>query len=130
VNTLEGQAPRFRRRAAISSNFDAPAGGANPANAATVIRYSRLTAAKSRADVPGSFATPLPRSVDSAVFDPAQWEALTDPASVPVADLALGVGANPSRDTATVCLAGRRADGRTHIEWYASGPGGGAVEVG
>ncbi len=65
----------------------------------------------------------LPRSVESILFDPAQWEALTDPYSVPVRDLAIGVDAPPSRDTATVCLAGRRADGRLHVEWYTTGPG-------
>ncbi|OBF52536.1 hypothetical protein [Mycolicibacterium monacense] len=65
----------------------------------------------------------LPKAADSMVFDPAQWEALTDPASVPVRDLAIGVDAVPSRDAATVCLAGRRADGRLHVEWYTSGPG-------
>ncbi len=25
--------------------------------------------------------------------------------------------------TATVCVAGRRADGRLHVEWYTTGPG-------
>ena len=65
----------------------------------------------------------LPRSAESMVFDPALWEALTDPASVPVTDLALGLDANPSRDTATVCLAGRRRDGRLHIEWYTTDSG-------
>ncbi len=31
--------------------------------------------------------------------------------------------APPSRDDATVCIAGRRADGRLHVEWYTTGPG-------
>lgn len=65
----------------------------------------------------------LPRSTESVLFDPARWEALTDPCSVPAGDLALGVDAGPGRDTATVCLAGRRGDGRLHVEWYHSGPG-------
>jgi hypothetical protein len=65
----------------------------------------------------------LPKAAESMVFDPVQWEALTDPVSVPEADLAIGVDANPSRDDATVCVAGRRADGRLHVEWYTTGPG-------
>ena len=65
----------------------------------------------------------IPRGVESMVFDATQWEALTDPYSVPVTDLSLGVDATPSRDTATVCLAGRRRDGRLHVEWYTTGPG-------
>ena len=60
----------------------------------------------------------LPKSVESMVFDPTLWESLTDPYSVPVSDLAIGVDAPPSRDAATVCVAGRRADGRLHVEWY------------
>ena len=43
--------------------------------------------------------------------------------SVPVRDLAIGVDAPPSRDAATVCLAGRRADGRLHVEWYPTAAG-------
>ena len=48
------------------------------------------------------------------------WDGLADPASAPVADLALGVDVAPSRDAAVVCLAGRRADGRPMVEWYHS----------
>src|SRR6478735_3792849 len=40
----------------------------------------------------------LPKSVGSVVFDAGLWESLTDPASVPVEDLAIGVDAAPSRD--------------------------------
>lgn len=65
----------------------------------------------------------LPKAAASMVFDPQLWEALTDPGSVPVEDLAIGVDAAPSRDTATVCVAGRRTDGRLHIEWYVTAPG-------
>lgn len=65
----------------------------------------------------------VPQAAGGQVFDPAGWEALTDPESVPVVDLAIGVDASPARDTATVCLAGRRADGRLHVEWYLTGPG-------
>ena len=42
----------------------------------------------------------------SSVFDAAEWERLADPVSVPVRDVAIGVDASPSRDTATVCVAG------------------------
>jgi hypothetical protein len=65
----------------------------------------------------------IPRGVESLVFDALQWEALTNPDSVPISALSLGVDANPSRDAATVCLAGRRRDGRLHIEWYTTQPG-------
>jgi hypothetical protein len=65
----------------------------------------------------------LPRSAGSVVFDADLWETLKDPASVPVKDLAIGVDAAPSRDVATVCLAGRRADDRLHVEWYTTEPG-------
>ncbi len=65
----------------------------------------------------------IPKSADSMVFDAGQWEKLTDPESVPVRDLAIGVDAAPSRDTATVCVAGRRGDDRLHVEWYTTAPG-------
>ena len=65
----------------------------------------------------------LPKAAGAMVFDADAWESLTDPVSVPVMDLAIGVDAAPSRDEATVCLAGRRQDGRLHVEWYTSGPG-------
>jgi hypothetical protein len=54
----------------------------------------------------------------ASVFDAAGWEALLDPDSMAVTDLAIGADAPPSRDTATVCLAGRREDGKLHVEWY------------
>lgn len=60
----------------------------------------------------------VPHHAVDAVFDPAAWEALTDRSSVPVADLSVGVDAGPSRSSATVCVAGRREDGRYHLEWY------------
>ena len=65
----------------------------------------------------------VPRAADGQVFDPADWDGLCDPGSVPVADLAIGVDSPPSRDTATVALAGKRADGRLHVEWYETRPG-------
>jgi len=59
----------------------------------------------------------------ASVFDGGEWERLCDPASTPVRDVAIGVDAPPSRDTATVCVAGRRADGRYHVEWYITAEG-------
>lgn len=57
-------------------------------------------------------------NVDACVFDPEAWTALTDPDSTIATDLAIGIDAPPSRDTATVCIAGRREDGKPHVEWY------------
>ncbi len=54
---------------------------------------------------------------------PAEWERLTDTTSVPARDIAIGVDAGPSRESATVCVAGRRADGRLHLEWYVTQDG-------
>ncbi|MGQ9407987.1 hypothetical protein [Mycolicibacterium gilvum] len=65
----------------------------------------------------------VPRGAGDRVFDPAVWEMLTERGSVPATDVAIGVDAGPSRDTATVCVAGRRADGRLHVEWYTTAPG-------
>lgn len=65
----------------------------------------------------------VPRAVEGMLFDPEAWDALADPTSVPVTDLALGLDVPPSREAATVCLAGRRADGRLHLEWYTTGQG-------
>ena len=52
------------------------------------------------------------------VFEADPWQALTDPTSTPATDLALGLDCPPSREYATVCLAGRRTDGLLHVEWY------------
>lgn len=65
----------------------------------------------------------VPRHVGDMVFDPGEWDGLCDPGSTPVSDLAIGVDVPPSRDSATVCVAGRRADGRIHVEWYHTAPG-------
>jgi phage terminase large subunit-like protein len=54
----------------------------------------------------------------ASVFEASSWEALLDRDSTAVKDLAIGVDAPPSRDAATVCLAGRREDGKLHVEWY------------
>jgi hypothetical protein len=43
---------------------------------------------------------------------------LADPGSRIVSHLCIGIDAQPSRDTATVCVAGRRADSKPHVEWY------------
>lgn len=55
------------------------------------------------------------QSTDS-VIDPETWSAARDEASVPVDSLALAVDISPDRRTASVSLAGRRADGSWHVE--------------
>ena len=65
----------------------------------------------------------LPTGVGVTVFDAAEWERLADASSTPVRDVAIGVDAPPGRESATVCVAGRRADGRLHVEWYHEGDG-------
>ncbi len=57
------------------------------------------------------------------VFDAQEWEKLLGADSVPVRDLAIGVDAPPDRESATVCVAGRRLDGRLHVEWYHANDG-------
>lgn len=59
----------------------------------------------------------------ASVFDAGTWEALHDPESAPLRDIAVGIDAPPSRESATVCVAGRRPDGRLHLEWYATNDG-------
>ncbi|WP_166390290.1 terminase large subunit domain-containing protein [Nocardioides ochotonae] len=51
-----------------------------------------------------------------AVVDPLSWDGVKDPASMAVANLALGISATPDRSTATVSLAGQRADELWHVE--------------
>lgn len=65
----------------------------------------------------------LPRSSGPVVFDPRRWDELTDEGSAPLRDISIGVDAPPSRDAVTVCIAGRRADDRLHIEWYETASG-------
>jgi phage terminase large subunit-like protein len=65
----------------------------------------------------------IPAGAAAAVFEASDWEALLDLDSIGVSDLAIGVDAPPSRDTATVCVAGRRPDGQLHLEWYATAEG-------
>lgn len=45
-----------------------------------------------------------------------QWPAMADAASTPGAELALAVDVAQDRSTATIALAGLRADGRVHLE--------------
>ncbi|WP_200829293.1 hypothetical protein [Dermacoccus sp. SAI-028] len=54
----------------------------------------------------------------AGAFDAQEWDALCDPASSAVKALSIGVDAPPSRESATVCVAGLRADGALHVEWY------------
>lgn len=65
----------------------------------------------------------LPKAAGAMVFDAGQWDSLTDVDSAPLQSLSIGVDAAPSRDSATVCLAGVRADGGLHAEWYTTEPG-------
>lgn len=60
---------------------------------------------------------------DVGVFDGAAWEVLQDNDSRPAARISVGIDAPPSRDSATVCLAGVRDDGHLHVEWYHTEPG-------
>ncbi len=64
-----------------------------------------------------------PRTAASSTFDVNTWTSLEDVDSLPITDLSVGIDAPPSRDTATVCLAGRREDGTLHVEWYETAPG-------
>ena len=63
------------------------------------------------------------QALEESVFDAAAWESLTDGDSEPISDVALGLDVPPSRDAATVCVAGRRRDGRLHVEWYQTADG-------
>lgn len=57
-------------------------------------------------------------AAEESLFHPDAWEALCDEHSSPVTDIAIGCDVPPSRDAATVCVAGRRADGKLTVEWY------------
>ncbi len=58
------------------------------------------------------------QAAEGTLFDAGVWEALTDPDSDPDTRISIGVDVPPSRDAASVCVAGIRKDGRHHIEWY------------
>lgn len=55
-------------------------------------------------------------STAGAVIDAATWQLAADPLSVAVSDFALGIDIDPERQWASVALAGKRSDGRAHIE--------------
>lgn len=57
------------------------------------------------------------------VFEESDWSALLDEDSAVSKGLVLGVDCPPSRDSATVCVAGRCDDGQLHLEWYQTGEG-------
>lgn len=65
----------------------------------------------------------VPERSAESIFDAQGWEALLEEDSTPVRDMAVGVDVPPSRDAATVCVAGVRADGLAHVEWYVTDPG-------
>lgn len=50
------------------------------------------------------------------VIDPRSWDAIEDQASLPAAMFSLGIDVSPDRSTASVALAGQRADGLWHVE--------------
>lgn len=66
---------------------------------------------------------PPPRVQAAALFDAEVWASLCDPDSGPARKVSIGVDAPPSRETATVCVAGIRPDGKLHIEWYVTREG-------
>ena len=53
---------------------------------------------------------------DNSVIDAEAWRLVADEASVAVDDIALAVDISPDRKSASVALAGRRADGSWHVE--------------
>lgn len=53
---------------------------------------------------------------DRRVIDEVSWGRVADPASMAVERLTLGIDVSPDRSAAAVSLAGRRADGRWHVE--------------
>lgn len=65
----------------------------------------------------------VPAGAAVGVFDAEEWAALSDPASVPAERVSVGIDAPPSRESATVCVAGRRGDGLLHLEWYRTAAG-------
>lgn len=65
----------------------------------------------------------VPHSAEMSLFSDADWDSLADPDSLPVDSIAIGVDTPPSRDSSTVCIAGKRADGRISVEWYRTEPG-------
>ena len=52
------------------------------------------------------------------MFDAGTWAGLLDEDSMAVESFAIGIDVPLSREVATVAVAGRRADGLLHVEWY------------
>lgn len=65
----------------------------------------------------------IPAGAESAVFDGGEWAGLVDPDSAPAEKVCVGIDAPPSREAATVAVAGLRNDGHRHLEWYATADG-------
>lgn len=55
-------------------------------------------------------------SDNSHVIDPEQWRRVSDEMSLAVADLSLAIDVAPDRSTTSIGMAGRRADGKWHVE--------------
>jgi hypothetical protein len=65
-----------------------------------------------------------PRASDGpSVLDIAAWEALTDPSSRRVGDVALAVDITPNRSSACIAVYGLREDGAGHVEIIDQRPG-------
>ncbi|MGO4242845.1 hypothetical protein AB4028_02745 [Janibacter sp. RAF20_2_2] len=60
----------------------------------------------------------IPRGQAGQVFDAGTWAGLLDEDSMAVESFAIGIDVPLSREVATVAVAGRRADGLLHVEWY------------
>lgn len=56
-------------------------------------------------------------NVGQSVIDIAQWGKLVDGQSQPESDLVFAVDVSPARATATIAIAGKRSDGKTHVEF-------------
>ena len=57
-----------------------------------------------------------PTSATSSVIDLEKWESATDTASSIVGQVAFSFDVRPDRSATSICVAGRRADGRFHVE--------------
>lgn len=65
----------------------------------------------------------IPAGAAEAVFDATEWAGLVDAESAPAKRVCVGIDAPPSRETATVAVAGVREDGLAHLEWYQTADG-------
>ena len=100
----------------------------NPAVASGRVPLSAIEADRAVLPVDGFRAERLSMWVpagaaDARVFDMQVWETLLDEGSRPLEALSVGIDAPPSRESATVCLAGLRADGSFHLEHYTTAEG-------